>query len=312
MACARTLRRAGCFVEVFERDKRIGGRLGTARLGLVPFDHGAQYLTTRSDRFRTFVTELVQTGYAAPWSPVTTSSNKGGEPFQPSWHVGTPAMGSIVRPLAEGVRVHTQLNVHTLQMQDKGWHLWFEDETSNGPFAAVAVCVPASEARLLVGRYEHLIEPLSRVRMSPCWSVLVRLDERVLPPADVYSDMSQLIRWIGRNNTKPGRARGRGEHLVIHTAPQWTRETIDADPELVAEEVWAEVCNVLDLPPIRPVQMAAMLWANGLVDASLGESYIYSSKDKLGLAGDWCLGRLAEHAFESGSLLGKAIVDSLT
>lgn len=312
MACARSLRRAGCFVEVFERDKMIGGRLGTARLGLVPFDHGAQYLASRSDRFRAFVDELVQTGYAAPWSPVTATPTTGTEPFRPSWHVGTPAMASIVRPLAEGVRVHTQHSVHTLQRQEKGWHLWFEDQTSTGPFAAVAVCVPAAEARLLVGRYDHLIEPLSRVKMSPCWSILVRLDERVLPQADVYSDMSQLIRWIGRNNVKPGRTRGRGEHLVIHTAPQWTRETIDADPELVAEEVWLEVCNVLDLPPVRPVQMAAVLWQHGLVDASLGESYIYSSKDKVGLAGDWCLGRLAEHAYDSGLMLGRAIVDSLT
>lgn len=220
-------------------------------------------------------------------------------------------MASIVRPLAEGVRIATQRSVHTIQRIDKGWHLWFEDHTSIGPFDAVAVCVPAPEARLLVGRLEHLIEPLSRVRMSPCWSVLVRLDERVLPRADVYSDMSQLIRWIGRNNVKPGRARGRGEHLVIHTAPVWTRETLDADPELVAEEVWAEVCNVLDLPPVRPVQMAAYLWQHGLVDASLGESYVYSSPDKVGIAGDWCLGRLAEHAYESGTLLGRAIVDSL-
>ena len=69
---------------------------------------------------------------------------------------------------------------------------------------------------------------------------------------------------------------------------------------------------MLDLPPVRPVQMAAVLWQHGLVDASLGESYIYSSKDKVGLAGDWCLGRLAEHAYDSGLMLGRAIVDSLT
>jgi predicted NAD/FAD-dependent oxidoreductase len=30
------------------------------------------------------------------------------------------------------------------------------------------------------------------------------------------------------------------------------------------------------------------------------------------MAGDWCYGRLAEHAFESGARLGRAIVESLT
>jgi hypothetical protein len=31
----------------------------------------------------------------------------------------------------------------------------------------------------------------------------------------------------------------------------------------------------------------------------------------LGVAGDWCFGRLAEHAYESGLRLGKAIAQSI-
>lgn len=31
----------------------------------------------------------------------------------------------------------------------------------------------------------------------------------------------------------------------------------------------------------------------------------------VGIAGDWCLGRLAEHAFDSGALLGKAMLEAL-
>lgn len=57
--------------------------------------------------------------------------------------------------------------------------------------------------------------------------------------------------------------------------------------------------------------MTAHLWRHGLVDHSLGETYIYSGEHRVGIAGDWCLGRLAEHAFESGDRLAKAIVASL-
>jgi hypothetical protein len=62
---------------------------------------------------------------------------------------------------------------------------------------------------------------------------------------------------------------------------------------------------------VRPVKTIAHLWRHGLVDASLGESYVYSSEHRVGVAGDWCLGRLAEHAFDSGTSLGRAIVASL-
>ncbi len=61
------------------------------------------------------------------------------------WYVGTPGMASIVRPLAESVRIHTGRTVHTIERHEKGWHVWFEDQTSVGPFNAVAVAVPAPQ-----------------------------------------------------------------------------------------------------------------------------------------------------------------------
>jgi hypothetical protein len=207
--------------------------------------------------------------------------------------------------------VHTGKKVHTLRQTDKGWMIWFEDQTSTGPFAAVAVAIPAPAARLLLGRVEGMVETLSRVRMMPTWAVMVRLDKRTLPDQDVYSDMSEVLRWIARNSSKPGRNVA-GETIVIHASPAWSRETEDADPEAVAQELWAEVTRHLGLSAVTPQQISAHLWRNGLVDQSLGETFVYSTHYKLGAAGDWCLGRLAEHAYESGQGLGKAIVNSLT
>jgi predicted NAD/FAD-dependent oxidoreductase len=139
---------------------------------------------------------------------------------------------------------------------------------------------------------------------------MVRLDDRVLPVQDVFSDMSDVVRWVARNNAKPGRP-PRGDHIIIHASPGWTRETEDVEPEVVALELWNEVCNLLSLPPKRPAQLSAHIWRYGLVDDALGETFVFSRDLRVGVAGDWCLGRLAEHAFESGSGLGRAIVESL-
>ena len=122
--------------------------------------------------------------------------------------------------------------------------------------------------------------------------------------------MSEVVRWVARNNAKPGRP-SRGDHVVIHASPGWSRETEDVEPDVVASEMWNEVCNVLGLPPSRPAQLSAHLWRQGVVDVSLGESFLFSSEHMVGVAGDWCLGRLAEHAYESGTGLGRAIVNSL-
>jgi predicted NAD/FAD-dependent oxidoreductase len=240
------LRRAGFYVDVFEQDRVVGGRMGTARMGIVPFDHGAQYVTARMSRFKAYLEEVVASGYAARWTPRAATGEDGEGQMSP-WHVGTPGMSSIVRPLAENVRMLFGRRVHTLQRTEKSWSLWFDDQTYEGPFAAVAVAVPAPEAQFLLGRLPELSDPLARVRMQPCWALMVRLDQRVLPEQDVFSDMSQVVRWISRNNSKPLRT-ARGDHIIVHAAPAWTRQTEDLEPEAVAEELWAEVSHALSLP----------------------------------------------------------------
>jgi renalase len=308
LSTARVLRRAGCYVEVFEQDRIIGGRMATARLGTASFDTGAQYITARSPTFQKYIEEIVSSGYATSWAP--RGLNGEATPTMQQWFVGTPGMSSILRPLAESVRIHTSRRVHTMKRSEKGWNLWFEDESCAGPFHAVVCAVPAREALLLLGRIDVLADPITRVRMSPCWAVMVRLDQQLLPEKDVYSDMSEVIRWVSRNNAKPGRT-GRGDQVLIHASPAWSRETEDADPEAVAEDLWAEVSHALGLQPTRPAQMSAFLWKHGLVDTSLGETFLFSSKDMVGVTGDWCLGRLAEHAFDSGARLGRVIMDAL-
>lgn len=310
LSCARSLRRAGFFVEVFEQARIIGGRIATTRIGRDTFDHGAQYLTARSQEFGEYLTEISGLGYAGRWTPRAALNGADGDGQTSPWVVGTPGMASVVRPLTESVRISTGKRVHTLEQRDKGWHVRFEDEISVGPFQAVAVAAPAAEARLLLGRIPELVAPLSRVRMVPCWALMVRVEEKILPDQDVYSDVSEVIRWVARNNTKPGR-NPTGENIVIHASPAWSREAGDADPEAVAEELWSEVSHVLGLPPVRPSRMTAHLWRHGLVDQSLGETHLYSAEHKAGIAGDWCHGRLAEHAFESGDRLGRAIIESL-
>jgi len=302
------MRRAGCYVEVFEADRIIGGRMATTRLGITSFDHGAQYVTARSTQFHAYLNEMLGTGYAARWKPKSGSID--GRAGLLPWYVGTPGMAALVRPLAEGVRIHTCRRAHTIQRAEKGWSIWFDDETSVGPFAAVAIAVPAPQAALLLGPVDDIANHLSRVRMAPCWSLMVRLDEQILPDQDVYSDMSDVVRWVARNSAKPGR-QIRGEAVVVHASQRWSRETEDFEPEAVAEELWTEVSRIIGLRAVRPQLMQAHLWRHSFAEQQLGESFVFSTEHKVGVAGDWCLGRLAEHAFESGSGLGRAIVAAI-
>jgi renalase len=310
LSCARTLRSAGISVNVFEEESHVGGRIATTCVGGDRFDHGAQYLYAQDGEFRSYLTEISRLGYAERWSPRLNGNSSGGSAPGEPWIVGKPGMSATVRPLADSVRVVVGRRVQSLERRDNGWHLWFAEEVSVGPFEAVALAVPAAEAHRLLGDDDALSARLPLVRMLPCWALMVRIDDKNFPEQDVFVNVSEIVRWIARDNTKPGRDPA-GEALVVHASPAWSLAAQQADAEDVAEELWSEVGEILDLPPMRPSRKLAYLWHHGVVEQALGQTHLYSPLTRIGIAGDWCLGSFAEHAFTSGRHLGKAIADSL-
>lgn len=309
LSCAQTLRRAGVSVEIFEEERYVGGRVATTCLGSDRFDAGTQYLAAQSDEFAKYLTEIVGLGCADTWAPRQWKPGPGKTIREP-WIVGTPGMSSIVRPLAEGMRVSLGRRVQSLERREKGWHLWFEDESSAGPFEAVAIAVPAAAALPLTERIERLSAPMRSVLMLPCWALMVRLEQKKISDHDVFTDVSEVVRWVARDNTKPGRD-PRGEALVIHASSAWSLAAEQADAVEVAEELWSEVGEFLNLPPVRPSRMTALLWREGIVGKALGQTHLYCPETRVGVAGDWCLGSFAEHAFASGRHLGQAIAGAL-
>ena len=84
---------------------------------------------------------------------------------------------------------------------------------------------------------------------------MMRFVQQFLPEFDVYSDTYQAIRWIGRNNGKP-RRKGKCENPVTHASQDRSRETEGVEAEIIAEEMWSEVCYLFGLLPVQPIQDA--------------------------------------------------------
>ena len=183
------------------------------------------------------------------------------------WVVGTPGMSSLFRPLVKMRDDRAGWRIQSLERRDKGWHLWFEDQASAGPFDAVAVAAPAAEARLLLGPHRRIGGAAVRdVRMAPCWALDgARSKRRYLPGSGrLFTDVSESHPAGSPATIRSPAAIQPARIIVIHASPsRGVREAEDADPEAVAEELWSEVSHVLGLPPVRPSRMTAHLWRHG-------------------------------------------------
>ncbi len=107
LAAARRLSDAGLDVVVLERDRWVGGRLGTRIVGAATVDHGAQFFTARNRHFGDWVDTLLADDLVYEWCR-GFGANDGFPRF-----VGRGGMGELGRILARGVTVRLDCPVRS-------------------------------------------------------------------------------------------------------------------------------------------------------------------------------------------------------
>ena len=308
LSCARALLARGAGIRLFDKGRAAGGRLATRRAeagGLaLQFDHGAQYLTARSDAFAA----LLAAHGAAPW----------GEPRR---LVGTPGMSALPRALAAGLDLAAARHVTAIEGGPGAWMLRHLDAAlvrpgqpppatepeREGPFDAVALTLPPVQAAPLIAPHAPGWPALlAGVRLAPCWTVMAAF-AAPLPLPDGLRPEEGPIGWAARDSSKPGRPRG-AECWVVQGSPAWSRAHLEEAPGTVVPALLAALSALAGTPLPLPIHASAHRWRHSLVEVPLGRPCLADPALGFGLAGDWCLAGRGEAAFDSGTALADALL----
>ncbi len=226
------------------------------------------------------------------------------------WYVGTPGMSALVRPLARGLTIHTGTFVHELLRRDSGWELETDTGRRLGPFGAVVAAVPAPQALSLLAPHGRAFRHLISVRMAPCWSLMVSFERGFAVPSDVLRWTHGAIALAARESSKPGRPPERGS-WVIHAAPQWSREHLEADAQEAAQLMLHAFANAAGNRLPAPAWLNAHRWRHAMVEQPLGLPCLLDADLAAGACGDWCIAPRVEAAFESGRAMAHSVLSML-
>ncbi len=144
MAAAADLVRAGRRVRVVEKGRGVGGRMSTRRMGEAVADHGAQFVTTRGERFRGMMAEWVERGVAAEWCRGFAEQADG----HSRW-CGREGMKMLPCQFADGVDVWLQAQVESIAGDGDGWAVALADGRRLRA-AAVVLTAPVPQAMVLL------------------------------------------------------------------------------------------------------------------------------------------------------------------
>ncbi len=303
LACAGALHRRGAAVTLFDKSRRVGGRLATRRVNGLIFDHGAQYATVRDPGFAAAMQAMAAAGHAAPW-PTAGEGRWCGVP-------GMSALAGYMEQQGIGT-LHTGRHVAFLHRDDHGWLVRHRDAAETrpgvvsdvggevaGPFDRVAVALPAPQAVGLLGPHAFADEA-ARAGMAPCWAAMLAFDEAT-PAPDLLRPETGALRWIARDSSRPGRPAA-PECWVAHATPEWSRAHLEQPAEAVLpllRDAFAVATGITAEASFA----AAHRWRYALAEAPLGTPALWDAAAGLGVCGDWCLGARVEAAFLSGRAL---------
>lgn len=319
LACARHLHAQGHTVTVFEKNSEVGGRMHTQQTEVGGFDHGAQFFTAISDTFKKEAASWRQAGWIAPWHGKLVQIMDGVVgPARPSSQrfVAVPSMGELTRNLSQGLDIVTDAAVQRIDPEGKHgkWMLTIQSDgnaafPSYGPFDAVAVATPSSQAARLLKFIPKLASNAEKVGFVPCWSLMLGFQE----PLDLAYDGAWVkhhrLAWIAREGSKPDRREG--ERWIVLARVEWSAENLEETPERARDKLLKAFQEATGVS-VTPIHAVASLWTYAQATQPITKSCLWDEKLKVGACGDWFTTGLEgsaqiEHAFLSGKMLATCI-----
>lgn len=300
LTAAARLAAKGRKVVVLEKSRGPGGRSATRRVDGFSFDHGAQYLTARSEAFSRQVASWSAAGLLSVWRPELAvfgrRPDNAGQPPAERW-IGVGGMNAVLRRLADGLDCLWRWRVERVEFGDGLWRVHAGGGQVLSARALLLTAPPAQSAALL-GSAHPLSARLEAVEMQPTWAVMLGFDNAPEVSFDAAFVNHGPLSWMARNDSKTGR--NGGAAWTGHAGAEWSSEHLERAPEDVARHLQVAM-GELDVAFKTAARVCiAHRWRYAMSREPLDGPILTEDARRLVVAGDWCAGDRIEGAWVSG------------
>lgn len=299
-SCAGVLAAAGWDVDVFDKARGVGGRLSTRRFEQGWATLGTPFLSAKREPFRGQLRDWARQGWVSAvrgniWQGRATIS--WAEAQLQNHYRPTIEPSQLVRRLLGTARLHTGQRVTALEPRT----LVFEDGRRLADYDCVVCSVPTPQAIPMLDALPLLRERIEAVRYRPIWSFLMRWEGG--PAADVIKFDDHLLNLAVRQDA------GGAGLWAVHSSHEFAETYLEAHEMEASTRGASALMGLLGLP--WPVEVeASHLWRHARPVSSTGGFWVGDRENRVALIGDGIAGVGVERAWESGTRLAQAILQS--
>lgn len=313
LRAGRLLQDAGHQVRILDKGRRVGGRVSTRRAEGFLFNHGAQFVTARSDSFRTVCDAAEQAGQLALW------------PLEGRKQAlsGTPSMRGLAEFMGQGVRIEQQREVESVsRLSDGSLRLGLTGGQALGCDHLLVTCPAPQTARLLAAAAPALATAADYASYAPCWTVMAGFSEPLDLPAVPIQQPTGILGWATYEAGRP--EAGSQAALTLQATADYSQDHLEDPHDMICTALLDAFGKTQTIGLPVPSYLAAHRWRYAKVAMPCPPDDPFSAETAgkvIAVAGDWhpvsaaagrpATGARAEDAFLSGERAARYLIDRL-
>ena len=189
-------------IKVFDKAKGVGGRSSFKRYkDKIGFDHGLQYLSPRSKKFKSFTNKLIKRGVLKHWKGNHVFLNE--RVKRDKKHIkliGVKGNNDISKFLLKNIECNFQSELSKIKRQKNYWHLKFKDNkyiySKN-----IIITAPFPQAKKLTSRFIKTKLFKNKVIMNSSITVLLMTNKTGNETSSFFTN-DKVLGWISKENSK--------------------------------------------------------------------------------------------------------------
>ncbi len=298
-------------VDLYDKAKGIGGRSSFKRLDKTRgFDHGTQYFSPKSLKFKSFTKRLIEKKILKVWTGEHKFLNR--KKKENKNHVkviGKKGNNDISKYLLKNIRCYFESEVKKIYFSDKKWELTFSDGKIKTYENLILTC-PFPQLRKLTKKYIKNSFINAKIKMDANITVLIEIKKTNLNLSSfLFND--KILGWAGYENSKK-RFKSKTDLWTLQSTFNWANKKIKQNK--VNKKVNSEILinKFFQLTGIKQTKILFLLnhgWMYSSNSNPLKLKSYWNSKLNLGVCADWFNGPRLESGWISANDLYKKITN---
>jgi len=295
-------------VEIFDKARGPGGRASNRRWkNNISFDHGLQYISPSTNKFKKFILNLKKKNILKEWSGnhLDLTFQKKEKSIK---YIGSKGNNDICKYLIKNIKVNYNSTVTGIRFNSNYWTITL-NYNKQVFFKYLILTLPFPQLKTLASKYVKKKISSLQVNMNPNITVIVAYKNCKKLPINSIKFNDKMISWAAQENTK-NRFKSNQILWTIQCTEKFSKKIINLlkeNKKKYQSIILRKFKDLLGYQTRNIVFKNIHGWRYAYSKCNTKLDSVWLGKNKLGVCGDWFNGSKAEDAWLSANSLYEEI-----